>query len=102
MSDVYLDAYDAEEIPAEMFLHAVRVDGNWNGFPVPVVSAAEFQRFLGALVRNDPNSTFDPSAVIEGDGALVYEDECGREMWSVVGIEDGAAVYALDGWTWSL
>lgn len=101
---VYLDSTgDFEDLTTDLFLAAHSVDPfGWNGYAVPVTTAAEFGRYLNALRRNDGNSTFDPSGIIEADGALIYEDECGRDMWTVVGVNDaGVPLYALDGWQWS-
>lgn len=68
----------------------------------PVVSAAQFGAFISQWAANDPNGTWNPSGVAEGDGALVYTDEAGREVWPVVDIVDGAAVYAVYGWNWEV
>jgi hypothetical protein len=99
---VWLESFDVDEIPDEMFLHAVSVDPfGWCGYAVPTATAAEFSRFISALARNDRNGTWTTEGIREGDGALVYEDECGKQVWSVVGVVDGSPVYALDGWSWA-
>jgi hypothetical protein len=97
----HIDTFDRDELPDDMLLHAARIDGAWNGFPVPVATAAEFRRVIAALARNDPNGTWTVEHIAEGDGALIYEDECGRSVWAVVDVVDGAPAYALHGWTWS-
>lgn len=80
-------------------LHAVRLDPAPS---TPVATAAEFRRFIGAHHANDRNGTWDPAGIAEGDGALIYTDECGREVWPVVDIVDGAPVYAVAGWNWEV
>ena len=100
---VYFDTMAADERAGNdhLALHAVRLDAQSDGTTVPVVSAAEFARFISAWSRNDPNGTWNPAGIAEGDGALIYDDECGRDMWRVVGIAaDGAALYGIDwsGW----
>lgn len=106
-ANVYLNIDPSERADADSYglcLHAVRLEGEQDGYAVPVVTAAEFGRFISAWARNDPNGTWRAAGVLEGDGALVYDDgENDRDMWSVVGIDvDGAPLYALDGWTWEL
>lgn len=100
---VYLDDGTDQWDSDALALHAVRVEEmNWNGFAVPVVSAAEFRRFIGARAHNDPNGTWDPDGVVDGDGALIYRDEANEDgdTWSVVGVHRGEPVYAVDGWMW--
>lgn len=99
---VWLETFDREELSDELILHAVSVDPfGWCGYAVPTVTAAEFSRYVSALGRNDRNGTWTTEGIREGDGALFYEDECGRCVWAVVGMVDGSAVYALDGWNWT-
>ena len=95
-------AFDPDEHP-ELGLTAVQVRGPFgaDGWVVPVATAAEFQRLIEAWADNDPNGTWNPFGISQGDGALIYEYELGRFMWSVVGVDDaGVPLYALDGWTW--
>lgn len=102
---VYLDQPDDERTD-ELALHAVRIDGYWNGFAIPVVTAAEFARFITAWRRNDPNGMWGEGSdsVREGDGALIFDDGESDEpqVWAVTDTDaDGTALYALDGWVWS-
>lgn len=102
MSTLVLTLDDIRYEHPTITLHAVRVaTRGWNGFAVPVASAAEFTRFIAAHHHNDPNGTWSPEGVREGDGALIYEDEMGVDVWIVVDIVDGSAVYELSGWQWS-
>ena len=83
-------------------LNAVRLAEPWNGFVVPVVTASEFRRFVSRWAWNDPNGTWNPDGIREGDGALIYDDgENEPDVWTVVGMDDGTALYALSGWMWS-
>jgi hypothetical protein len=103
MVNLHLDSTDDENRIDALALHAVRIeDTRWNGFPIPVATAAEFRRFVDAWHRNDPNGLWDSGKVVEADGALIYDIEDYRDVWSAVGVDgDGVALYALDGWTWS-
>lgn len=87
-------------------LHAVGFGEDWNGWKTPIVTAAEFRRYLSAHSANDGNSTWDDLTVIEGDGALIIEDLAydDRSIATVCGIVDGVPVYCLDvlGWTFEL
>jgi hypothetical protein len=74
----------------------------WCGFAVPQVTRAELERFLWMAHRVDPNGTWAPESITEGDGALIYEDECGRCVWTVAGRVDGVPVYPVNGWTWEV
>lgn len=106
---VYLDTFDvfdpADYPPAELALNAsdVRIqsgadDPDWL---VPWVKAAEFRRFIGAWARNDPNGTWNPDGIAEGDGALIYACELGRDVFAVAGLDErGVPLYALRGWRW--
>lgn len=109
MRRVYLDTFDVfdrnDYPPAELALCAAAVhitsgadDPDWL---VPWVTAAEFRRFIGAWKRNDPNGTWNPDGIAEGDGALVYSCEVGRDVFAVAGRDaHGAPLYALRGWRW--
>lgn len=102
---VYLDQ-PVDERTDEIALHAVRIDGYWNGFAIPVVTAAEFRRFIAAQRRNDPNGMWGhgDGDIREGDGALIFDDRESDEpqIWTVTGIDaDGTALYSIDGWVWS-
>ncbi len=101
---VTIDTEAANDIFAEfpaLTLAAVGFAEPWNGFPVPVTTAAEFSRFVAAWADNDPNGAWN-GTVTEGDGALIFTDTEGTiDRWTVVGVtDDGVPLYALDGWTW--
>lgn len=109
---VWLDASAEDERTAEfdgLALHAIRLDGSWNGFAVPVVTAHEFRRFVAAWAANDRNGTWAPTNVAEVGGFLVYADNEGESLSSWRAAEPEAlfvrgpavTVYALDGWAWS-
>jgi hypothetical protein len=101
--DVTIDAVSPDAVPAALTLRAASLaPRGWNGFAVPLVSAAEFARFIAAHRANDPNGTWDESGVREGDGALIYEDEIAVDHWSVAALIDGVAHYALSGWQWQV
>ena len=105
MVNVYLDTAaveDRDEQVDALALHAERIDGTWNGFPIPVATGQEFARFIAAWKWNDPNGSW--GSVVEGDGALVFDDTEGiRETWCVCGMNAaGQPLYRIDGWTWSL
>ncbi len=103
---VYLDAVDVHPYAREndeLALHAVRIDGTWNGWLVPVVTASEFRRFISANANNDPRGSWSPSGVIERNGYLVYDDRQhdDPDTWARVGTNPvGQALYTLEGWTW--
>ena len=92
---------DANRYPM-LALHAVRVDEHgWCGWHVPIVTAGEFRRYVAAWARIDPNGTWSPDGVVEGDGALVYDDgEHDKDVWEVCGMHGGAPLYGLSGWCW--
>jgi hypothetical protein len=75
-----------------LWLQAARIiDG------APVATGAEFRRFIAAWARNDPNGTWNSDGIAEGDGALVYEDECGRYVWPVAEMASGVPLYTITG-----
>lgn len=90
----YVDPDVLDRYFPHLWLHALRVND------VPVCTAAEFSRFITAWHNTDRNGTWNPDSIIEADGALVYEDECGKDIWAVVGMADGVPVYAIPGWDW--
>jgi hypothetical protein len=99
------DSQAIDELPDELLLHAHSLADEWNGWAVPVATAAEFRRYVSQWAANDRNGTWSPDGIVEGDGALIYGvapwDESDRDVWSVVGRdESGAALYALAGWVW--
>jgi hypothetical protein len=108
---VYLaDQYgidSAADVAHEMFLDSPDVDPfGWCGYAAPLVTGAEFRRWVAALARNDRNSAYALSAEIhEGDGALLYRDECGEYVWAVERLlsqQPGtvpAPLYRITGWT---
>lgn len=107
MTAVYLDAVgQAHDLPDHLKLHPVRLDKPWNGFAVPVVTAAEFRRCITAWQHCDTETyplygLFYPGdVVIEADGALIYRTSGCNDVWAVVGMHDGQPVYALAGWQW--
>lgn len=107
---VYLDSAEIHpyaQTNDELALHAVRIDGTWNGWEIPVVTAAEFRRFIAANANNDPNGSWLASGVFEytDTHSMVYDDGVHDEpdVWAFVGYDDdGNALYALDGWVWTL
>lgn len=88
----------------ELLLVGGRRDRDWNGWAVPIVTADEFRRFVMAHALNDPNGSWNPDDVIEGNNALIHHWGGPREfdVWVVAddANADGQPVYALDGWTW--
>lgn len=90
----HVDADVLDRYP-QLWLRCLRVND------VPVTAADEFKRFITMWRDVDRNGTWNPDSVVEGDGALVYEDECGKDVWSVVGVtSDGIPLYAIPGWDW--
>jgi len=97
---IYLDTEDPTTSPA---LDIVGVaPERWNGFEVPIVTAAAFRRFIAAWAAMDPNGTWEPTGVTVDGQTLRYTDSEGYEdSWSLAGVTaDGEATYALDGWVW--
>lgn len=103
---VYLDNAP-ENCTDELALHAVRIaDETWNGWAVPIVTAVEFCRFVSAWAANDPNGDWRADTIDENDGLLSFYSADGDswDHWPSLYPEtsdDGAAVYALDGWVWT-
>ena len=90
----YIDA-DVLDRYLQLWLQA-----EFRSYDEPLVTAAEFKRWITVWHDVDPNGTWNPDGIAEGDGALVYEDECGKDVWPVVGIDDGTPLYAMSGWDW--
>jgi hypothetical protein len=106
-TEVYLDDDVCERADADRYglgLTAVRIEGHWNGFAIPVTTAAEFRRFVGAWSSNDPNGAWAPQGIGEVGRFLVYDDGESDEpqVWQAIDerTADGAALYELAGWTW--
>jgi len=112
-----IDEYDDRD--GHLLLHAVDLGaphgcawscstkGSCGGdFATPIVTAAEFSRWISAQHANDANGIWGwgPDGVTEGDGAMVYRDEEHREpddraeVFPVVGVHEGVPVYAIEGW----
>lgn len=101
---VYLDTDEGRHHPLE----AVRVlPTRWNGWLVPVVTAAEFHAFVASWRAADPNGSWGRTYVRLGDDALVhiskdeYDPDDPSDEWLPTGERwHGVDVYAVDGWTW--
>jgi hypothetical protein len=100
----YLDNIDARR--DELALHAVRIDDTWNGWAIPVVTAAEFRRFICNNANNDPQGSWLPGGVCEHPIGFLTYDDCQHDepdTWLAIDHDEhGNALYAIDGWVWSL
>lgn len=75
------------------------IDGTWNGFAVPVVTADQFREIVAVLQAHDQASALrDAAKVVESDALyLLGDDE--PERWKAVGVDAmGSPVYRIDGW----
>lgn len=107
---VYLDS--AEDHPYarandELALHAVRIEGTWNGWQIPVVTAAELRRFICVNANNDPRGSWNPEGIAEVNDVLSYrstdDPDDDSDTWQAIDYDDDDnALYALDGWVWTL
>jgi len=104
--NVYLDSA-SENMVDSLALHAEYINGLWNGWAVPVVTAREFRNFIGAWARNDPNGTWRVSGITESPdhATLTYVDtehaanDYDTDVWVSVGTNaSGETLYAIDGW----
>lgn len=96
------------EYPA---LETAREGARWNGFAVPVATAAQLRNFVGEWAQIDRNGEWSGLRFAEletSTGATrLYVWRAGEtfrdaETWeSVETDETGAHLYALDGWTWT-
>lgn len=104
MINAWIDQPDNGD--TELALHALALDTlRWNGFPVPIATRDEFQRFLDAQRENDPNGEWDMVVTDSEQLKLMatYDRETGelRDAFPRCDV-DGTVAYALSGWVWSL
>lgn len=110
---VTIDTEDTATAP-HLAAHYLR-DETWNGWQVPVATAAAFRDWIARWHATDPDGTWNPGGVREGivdtatgqadpngTPALVYDDqESDVDVWPAVGADEhDTPLYALDGWVW--
>ncbi|WP_396909919.1 hypothetical protein [Mycolicibacterium sp.] len=92
----------------DLTLRAARLGKPWRGLPSPVVTEAEWRRFIGAHAAHDPDGTYRPDGIHVTAAALIYidtEDHANGltvddyEGFPRVGVDEaGDAVYEVSGW----
>jgi hypothetical protein len=99
---VAVDEMRAEHPELGLTVNSYYVPAGLPGWAIPRTTRREFQRFIEAWADNDPNGAWNPFEISEGDGALIYIYELGKEVWTVVGLDEhGVALYELAGWAWT-
>lgn len=98
---VYLDSAEENQVP-ELALEAEYVlPGTWNGWAMPVATAAAFGDFLDRWRANDPNGDWGYATELGDTLISSREDPDSPDTYSKVGeTSDGAALYDLSGMVW--
>jgi hypothetical protein len=104
-ASLFDDDFDPR-LDGHLLLSVVGYGPDWNGAAQPIVTAAEFSRWIAARQSNDPNGIWagtvsddvDCLTYLSDEYAANYDGEAERFPLEFL-LPDGTPAYRIEGWT---